>query len=313
MIGCDHYNSQFVTADVIQNFNQITDHTCIVAGWKNVYTHMMHNLNCRYIVNDLHDTSRSKKLTTFATPRCTFIGDAVYKLNNHISSPWSEFVWMTQNTAQKTHAHTHWLCMMSRARTHRKHIYNLFCENKHMFDLPNYFVFDESENCTLDDYMFRDKIPHSYHKQQHQTFVMTSNKDHWPDGDLIYPYSQSLIELVAETETDMFFITEKTIKPIQAQIPFVVVGCYKFLHRLKKLGFKTFDCVLDESYDSEPNTIKRTQMAFDAFCDFVKNPKGCTDACLHNAKVLQHIQSKNYRKPMLKRKIHSVINSLHGS
>jgi hypothetical protein len=29
------------------------------------------------------------------------------------------------------------------------------------------------------------------------------------------------------------------------------------------LGFKTFDGIIDESYDLEPNTIKRFEMAFE--------------------------------------------------
>ena len=29
------------------------------------------------------------------------------------------------------------------------------------------------------------------------------------------------------------------------------------------LGFKTFDGIIDESYDNEPNTIKRFEMAFE--------------------------------------------------
>lgn len=314
MIGTDYHNFQFFPAEILENFQSKTDHNIIVAGWKNVYHHMMHNKNCYYIVNDLHDTSRCRKMLNFPIKNCVFLGDAVYKVSNHISSPWSEFIWMTKNFKQKNISQSHWICLMSKSRYHRLKLFDLMVSHDWLFQQPNYFVFDEAPNSNLDAYMFRKKIPHSYHKQQHSDFVMNTNKDHWPDGDLIYPYSNGMIELVTETETDMFFITEKIIKPIQAKIPFVVIGSYKFLYNLRKLGFKTFDSIIDESYDQEIDLNIRIERAFESFVEYVKNPKDCVEVCDHNANILHKIQAKkDYRKSLLKRKINSVINSIYGS
>jgi hypothetical protein len=54
-----------------------------------------------------------------------------------------------------------------------------------------------------------------------------------------------------------FHITEKTIKPIVLKHPFVVFSSYKFLDYLKSIGFKTFDPIIDESYDKIEDVEER--------------------------------------------------------
>lgn len=68
---------------------------------------------------------------------------------------------------------------------------------------------------------------------------------------LLQHYHKFDIELVCETYTagTTFFPTEKTARPIMAQKPILVYGPVNFLDRLKKMGFKTYDSVWDESYD----------------------------------------------------------------
>jgi hypothetical protein len=80
-------------------------------------------------------------------------------------------------------------------------------------------------------------------------------------------YSRTAYSLVAETnaESDFVFMTEKIVKPILAKRLFLVVGGYRYLSTLKVMGFKTFDNVLDESYDEEPDMIKRTKMVMEQF------------------------------------------------
>ena len=82
--------------------------------------------------------------------------------------------------------------------------------------------------------------------------------DRWPSVEL---YQQTHFEIVGETfgemGNDAFFPTEKIVKPIVMYHPFVVAGSYKFLENLKSFGFKTFDTVIDESYDDEIDMTKR--------------------------------------------------------
>jgi hypothetical protein len=49
---------------------------------------------------------------------------------------------------------------------------------------------------------------------------------------------------------DNFFITEKTFKCFPAMHPFIVLARPGILAELKKLGYKTFSPMIDETYDT---------------------------------------------------------------
>lgn len=57
-------------------------------------------------------------------------------------------------------------------------------------------------------------------------------------------------------------ITEKTARLFLAKRVFVMFGCRGNLRLLKDLGFKTFDSIINESYDNEPDPISRFEKAF---------------------------------------------------
>lgn len=65
-------------------------------------------------------------------------------------------------------------------------------------------------------------------------------------------YNQTAYSLVAETnyDNDYVFFTEKTAKPILAKRLFILLGNRYALAQLRELGFKTFEGIIDESYDS---------------------------------------------------------------
>jgi ATP-dependent exoDNAse (exonuclease V) beta subunit len=55
-------------------------------------------------------------------------------------------------------------------------------------------------------------------------------------------------------------LSEKIFKPIANLQPFLVLGDYLTLSELKKLGFKTFEPFIDESYDTERDSYKRMEL-----------------------------------------------------
>jgi len=80
-----------------------------------------------------------------------------------------------------------------------------------------------------------------------------------PDYHNIFPLYH--IEVVLETNVyECGWWTEKTAKCLVAGKPFILLGTLGQLTELKKLGFKTFDPWINESYDSEPNADKRFDM-----------------------------------------------------
>ena len=76
-------------------------------------------------------------------------------------------------------------------------------------------------------------------------------------------YNQTAYSLIAETraENTISFFTEKVIKPIIARRLFVVISGYRYLENLRILGFKTFDGVIDESYDLIEDSHERWTQA----------------------------------------------------
>lgn len=59
------------------------------------------------------------------------------------------------------------------------------------------------------------------------------------------------IEVISETDSiGDFWFTEKTANCLATGKPFVLMSGQNSLARLRKMGFKTFDSVLDESYDN---------------------------------------------------------------
>ena len=76
------------------------------------------------------------------------------------------------------------------------------------------------------------------------SFGATNNMKDW--------YSETYINLVTETFFGRnVFLSEKIFKPLANLQPFIVLGDYGTLKELKRLGFKTFESFIDESYDLE--------------------------------------------------------------
>jgi len=97
-----------------------------------------------------------------------------------------------------------------------------------------------------------------------------SNDSNVRCSDLIDPeiynnsYYSCVIETVIPADNSFAMFSEKEAKPIIAKRPFIIVGSKDHLKAFKKLGFKTFSPVIDESYDDEPDKDKRVKMIFDA-------------------------------------------------
>ena len=81
--------------------------------------------------------------------------------------------------------------------------------------------------------------------------------------DTVKLYEDSYFSIV--TETNFFghtgrFLSEKTFKPMLYKHPFILLCDPYSLPLLKQIGYKTFHPYIDESYDNEPNDVKRLKM-----------------------------------------------------
>jgi len=109
----------------------------------------------------------------------------------------------------------------SGTRNYRTQVKNMLCDIKHQVDTD----WDNTRNITAD---FSAKIS-------------------------VEDAQNTAIHLVAETvfSDSKIHVTEKTFKPMVMKQPFMIFAGPGTLQYLKNYGFRTFDCVWDESYDQE--------------------------------------------------------------
>jgi len=171
--------------------------------------------------------------------------------------------------------------------------YNPFSEKKYYFDLiigapkdhRNMFIdLIKEERRSFNEQLFITPVLTGTHNTMHNETMVQHPENIWEDemvpidGDnsqyveyygsrdmhpsQIIPfkiYNTSACSIVFETYSDnsYTFFTEKIVKPILTQRLFMVVAGQHYLKNLRRLGFKTFDGIIDESYDAEPDLRKR--------------------------------------------------------
>jgi hypothetical protein len=113
------------------------------------------------------------------------------------------------------------------------------------------------------------------------------------------PYIDTYFSLITETvvEQPWPFRTEKIAKPLMMGHPFIVAtspGYYRDLHRL---GFKTFDHLIDESFDQIENHQDRMDRIITIVQDLCQQDldsfmQGCYTVCKYNQQHLQELSPR---------------------
>jgi len=114
------------------------------------------------------------------------------------------------------------------------------------------------------------------------------------------------VHLVAETVFyhSKIHVTEKTFKPMVMKQPFIIFAGPGTLQYLKNYGFRTFDCVWDESYDLEQDHDTRLEKIMNIIKDLSHKSDQefgdiidkCTEIVDHNH---QHFFSDVFEKMLL--------------
>ena len=107
-------------------------------------------------------------------------------------------------------------------------------------------------------------------------------------------YEDSMFSFISETSflENEFYISEKVVKALGQNHPFIVFGNVGTLKELKRIGFKTFEPFIDESYDLEPNIQKRIDMVF---VEVLKLVNKTQEEKLEWMKNIKPILEKNYK------------------
>ena len=99
---------------------------------------------------------------------------------------------------------------------------------------------------------------------EHNTHTMTVNEH----------FNNSYLNVIIESHMDVdqssgILLTEKTFKPIKNAQPFIIFGAKGSLQQLRNMGYKIFDDVIDQGYDSITNTTERWNYAIDVLLNLL--------------------------------------------
>lgn len=116
-------------------------------------------------------------------------------------------------------------------------------------------------------------------------------------------HDMSYFNLVLESDITrpVFFMTEKTIKPLLIGQPFVIYGSQGFLQHVKNLGFETFNTLWDESYDQESDYKKRASLVAELCIrlkdfDWVGNRDQLRTICMKNQMHIHNLSAVAQRE-----------------
>jgi hypothetical protein len=142
------------------------------------------------------------------------------------------------------------------------------------------------------DHKFDNNCWQPNHSLENYFLTNTAHSHYSADFDLD-DYESTDIEIVLETLFDdsRWHLTEKSLRPIALGQPFILTGTQGSLEYLRSYGFKTFDTVWDESYDTEKDSFKRLKNII----DLMKNISEWTPA-VRTEKMLQAQIISDYNK-----------------
>ena len=185
--------------------------------------------------------------------------------------------------------------LLGRKKQHRDYVYDCIRRDPAV-GIYTYFT-DESTNFSQDPDQWRWELEGVVmNKIPEWTIDHVDYYGHNMSVSQIIPmnvYNQTAYSVVAETcwQDNFAFFTEKTAKPIMAQRLFVMFAGAGYLANLRKLGFKTFGDVIDESYDTETDALVRWQLAWDQVKWLSEQPQAeilerIRPTVEHNARVM---------------------------
>jgi len=179
-------------------------------------------------------------------------GTPLEKKKNNIFTIENEFLSESDHIIEATkipsyHRNNTFFSLMGRAAKHRDSLINMLYKCDIL--TKGKIVYHCTQNINREILCLLSK-PHKKDPFTKNFVAPINNKIRYDDIPIPEYYSKYNIELVVETTTKAHYITEKTVKPLSARMPFLCVSSPLYLEYLHKLGFKTFSTIFDESYDN---------------------------------------------------------------
>jgi hypothetical protein len=242
---------------------------------------------------------------------------------NYVYRPW----WMFNLISKNTFTHTQqdkqldFDVLLGSKKPHRdfvmakmqlsKMIDNSLVNYRNVFSAPEYpddTLTKHVDNCLVEQELFYPYVSPNLKPEWEVRDTISYNVSDIVPWDI---YKHTKYSIVAETRYEkVFFLTEKTTKPLFAKRLFIIFSSCGFLQHLRAMGFKTFNNVIDESYDSESNPVKRFEMAFSQV-EYLSS-LGYNDVLNKITPVLEHNHNRlfEYRQEIKRHMQEMVYNKL---
>jgi len=207
--------------------------------------------------------------------------------------------------ANKEKRERYFICLNNYTKTHRSEIVDWIKWNKWQDKVDYSYI---SQNKTLGSEHSHDLTQFKSLKTFADGGQRNEHISHWQDTPPYFNFNRCYFYLVTETHFDKqavsarmavdsgtqdttsvaTFISEKTLKAMQFEIPFIIVGLPYSLKALRDLGYETFPELFDESYDTELDDKKRLALVKDAVQNLMNKP---LDE-VHNIVMQESVQAK---------------------
>jgi hypothetical protein len=201
-----------------------------------------------------------------------------------------------------THRNKHFLCLNRNSQRPHRYYLSLFFEKENLYKKSLFSLLMNLHENNFEKLKYLEKYKESVTSKipmelDTQNRLKSIQGFHVGNTFFKQHYLDSYFHIVTETcFTDgQIFFTEKILKPIMCLQPFIVLSSPNYLKKLKGLGFKTFDSIWDEKYDSIIDNEDRLIKIFDLITQISewsleeceKNYKSVLDICIYNKKHLQ--------------------------
>lgn len=145
--------------------------------------------------------------------------------------------------------------------------------------------------------------PFEYWKQE---IMLRDQKEKFVHQETLpLEYALSFMQLVPETDENMFTLSEKASMALLFNKPFLVAGSTNYHQLLKSMGFKLYDELFDYSFDFEPDVKKRFEMIVENVKRYAnKTPaelqeiyNSVFEKCVYNKRMALHIATDTNQIP----------------
>jgi hypothetical protein len=217
-----------------------------------------------------------------------------YKKEVKFSSDFFDFLESYNPLKEKT-----FITLNHRCRQHRIDLKNLYDKHDlyknsfYSFMWSNKFNFENNASYFSKTLNSVEETDYILRKIKNSTFQKYfSNDDLWTNINIVTLFKKSYFYIVTERDysNHCIFPSEKIYKSFLYKIPFIHIGNPGMLKYLKERGFKTFNDIIDESYDFENDYERRKRMIYSEILRIQNSPMNL----FYNDK-LYNILDHNYK------------------